>query len=479
MRSEETMIYEIQSKSDFSTGATLVVRIPEDDFDHQAFYTVERDWPSFLLPFRCHSVDGQVECTYHLGAATKLQYRFGSRSAKEYIEFWKQILLPLLECDDWFLQPYSFVLDPAYLYIDREAEHVLYVYIPTKKSCGGAKDLRDMVAALARQNPATEHELENMALRAIMEDFRPKEFLQMIKGFDRSEAGAKKQSGYLYEHPTAAEMPMYSQSPVAPQPIYQPVQAVQPPAPQPVSSVPQPEYTPVPRQSPGGPDDIVIEFDDKKKKDKKTKKEKSVKEKKEKPVKEKKEKPIKEKKGWNKKEKGNEILLGAEYEEMFAPKPAYMPQSAAVAAPAVSPVPFVPSAHSVPPVVQQAEEYDDVTQLEDMSAGARLRLVGAPTFPSSILVTVASGRPFTIGRFDVSVGHQQSDFEFDKKSRGVSRHHAVIERDGNGNYWLIDLSSTAGTFVGGKRLTPNVPEYLQSGCTVSFGTSGADYIWEC
>jgi len=469
------MIYEIQSKSDFSTGATLVVRIPEDDFDYQAFYTVERDWPSFLLPFRCHSVDGQVECTYHLGAATKLQYRFGSRSVKEYVEFWKQILLPLLECDDWFLQPYSFVLDPAYLYTDREAEHVLYVYIPTKKSCGGAKELRNMVASLARQNPATEHELENMALRAIMEDFRPKEFLQMIKGFDRSEVGVQKQGEYLYERPTAAEMPMYSQDPVAPQPIYQPVQAAQAPTSQPV-------YQPVssaPQSALGGLDDIVIEFDDKKKKDKKAKKEKPVKEKKEKPVKEKKEKPTKEKKGRNKKEKGNEILLGAEYEEMFAPKPSYVPQPAAVAAPAVSPAPFVHSAPAVPPVVQQAEEYDDVTQLEDMSAGARLRLVGAPTFPSSILVTVSSGRPFTIGRFDVSVGHQQSDFEFDKKSRGVSRHHAVIERDGNGNYWLIDLSSTAGTFVGGKRLTPNVPEYLQSGCTVSFGTSGADYIWEC
>lgn len=462
------MIYEIQSRSDFSTGATLVVRIPEDDFDHQAFYTVERDWPSFLLPFRCHSVDGQVECTYQLGAATKLQYRFGSRSAKEYIGFWKQILLPLLECDDWFLQPYSFVLDPAYLYTDREAEHVMYVYIPTKKNCGGAKELRDMVAALARQNPATEHELENMALRAIMEDFRPKEFLQMIKGFEHNEASSQKQDEYLYERASVAEKPVYPQAAATPQPIYQPAQAVQPPAPQPAFSAVPKDHTPAAQPALGGLDDIVIEFDDKKKKDKKAKKEKPVKEKKEKPAKAKKEKPAKEKKGLlSKKEKGNEILLGAEYEEEPARNPVYVPQAAPVAAPVMA------------PVVQQMEEYDDVTQLEDMSAGARLRLVGSSTLPSSIVVTAAPGRAFTIGRFDVSVGHQQSDFEFDKKTRGVSRHHAVIERDGNGNYWLIDLSSTAGTFVGGKRLTPNVPEYLQSGCTVSFGTSGADYIWEC
>ena len=45
---------------------------------------------------------------------------------------------------------------------------------------------------------------------------------------------------------------------------------------------------------------------------------------------------------------------------------------------------------------------------------------------------------FTIGRFDANIGKKQSSFEFDKKTRAVSRRHAVIERDTDG-YKIIDL----------------------------------------
>ena len=88
------------------------------------------------------------------------------------------------------------------------------------------------------------------------------------------------------------------------------------------------------------------------------------------------------------------------------------------------------------------------------------------------------GQAFTIGRFDVSVGHQQSDYEFDKQTKAVSRHHAAIEREQDGCYTLVDLDSKAGTFLNGERLTPNVPVPLTRGSRVSFGTGGADYIWE-
>ena len=42
---------------------------------------------------------------------------------------------------------------------------------------------------------------------------------------------------------------------------------------------------------------------------------------------------------------------------------------------------------------------------------------------------------------------------------------------------LVDLASSAGTFVDGERLIPNVPRPLASGNRISFGTGGADYIW--
>ncbi|MBR2131657.1 MAG: FHA domain-containing protein [Oscillospiraceae bacterium] len=120
---------------------------------------------------------------------------------------------------------------------------------------------------------------------------------------------------------------------------------------------------------------------------------------------------------------------------------------------------------------------DESTQLDGGLCGAYLRLISDAPLPGNISVRVEQGRAFTIGRFDVSVGHKQSDFEFEKGTKAVSRRHAAIERDGDG-YWIMDLSSSAGTFVNGEKLLPNMPKQLVRGCRVSFGTGGADYIWE-
>ncbi len=84
---------------------------------------------------------------------------------------------------------------------------------------------------------------------------------------------------------------------------------------------------------------------------------------------------------------------------------------------------------------------------------------------------------FTIGRFDVTVGRKQSDFEFAKNTMGVSRHHAVIERH-HGRYQITDLQSSAGTYVNGTRLRANETVTLENDCRVSFGYDGADYLWK-
>lgn len=111
------------------------------------------------------------------------------------------------------------------------------------------------------------------------------------------------------------------------------------------------------------------------------------------------------------------------------------------------------------------------------NCAAKLRLVGDERLPREIAVIGDLGRPFTIGRFDITVGKQQSDFEFDQSTKAVSRRHAAIERAANG-YVLVDLSSRAGTYINGKRIPANIPYELTAGAQVSFGTSGADYVFE-
>jgi hypothetical protein len=51
---------------------------------------------------------------------------------------------------------------------------------------------------------------------------------------------------------------------------------------------------------------------------------------------------------------------------------------------------------------------------------------------------------------------------------GVSRLHAVIKRDGN-HIIFIDLGSANGTYINGKRLTPNVEQVLSHGDIIALG----------
>lgn len=435
------MTYDIQIKNDFS-GAMLVVRFPEEELDRKALYTIETDQPDFLLPFRHRSVDGQVECIYQLGDFSKLQYRFGRRSTEEGVALWEMLLRPLLECRDWFLNPFSFALNVQQIYVNKEGKRIGYVYIPSKRECAGPDDLRTMVSELAQQNPMMDPELENKILRAIMQEFNPKGFLKMLREF-KGESAPSQQSApaaQLYE----------SAGQVQPVPVMQPAPQAR------VDQPPVRKEPPVYAANDG--DDIVINLD----------KGTAAKEKKTKGVfgkAEKQSSPKEHKAGLfakkEKKQKGQkEIVLGAA-ERSFAPE---MPQQT--------------RPQQMAPVWTPAVEESDETQLGEVYNRTCLRLVGDPSLPREIPVEIGAGQVFTIGRFDVSVGHAQSDFEFDKKTKAISRHHAAIERRADGSYVIVDLSSSAGTFVNGERLGANVPCRLTRGCRVAFGTSGADYIWE-
>jgi pSer/pThr/pTyr-binding forkhead associated (FHA) protein len=98
--------------------------------------------------------------------------------------------------------------------------------------------------------------------------------------------------------------------------------------------------------------------------------------------------------------------------------------------------------------------------------------------PERIVINIKPGSVFTIGRHSASVGTKQSDFEFPVRTKEVSRRHAVIERSQSG-YQIVDIGSSAGTYVNADKIIPNVSQPLSAGDKVSFGRAGADYTWEC
>ncbi|MCD7806405.1 MAG: FHA domain-containing protein [Lachnospiraceae bacterium] len=73
------------------------------------------------------------------------------------------------------------------------------------------------------------------------------------------------------------------------------------------------------------------------------------------------------------------------------------------------------------------------------------------------------------------VGAQADLVQVCLNSPGVSRIHASVRRDQQGNSILEDLNSTNGTWVNESRLSPRVPYVLNRGDKVSF--AGCDYIF--
>ncbi len=86
------------------------------------------------------------------------------------------------------------------------------------------------------------------------------------------------------------------------------------------------------------------------------------------------------------------------------------------------------------------------------------------------VLPLADRNEFTLGRIsegqpimpDVDLSPYQA------YARGVSRLHAVLKREAS-RAFLMDLGSSNGTFVNGKRLSPNVDHALANGDVIALG----------
>jgi len=340
------MNYEIQSRSDFITGSYLVIRIPENEIDKHALHTIQEDCPDFIIPFHYKSIDGNIEFIYKVGTLCKLQYFSSVLTPGEYTRLWQGLLKPLLMCEDWFMNPGSFVINADYLYYDKEKSAVRYVYIPSTYVCSGNDAFYEMAAEVSKTITVSDAVLENKVLRAIIKDFNPLEFLKMLN--DHNAEGLELQKTAPLNNNIEKQKNSVSTT-----------EAV----------INDASY---------GFDSGVLEVNE--------------------------------------------------------------------------------SASAI-------------------SERPGLRCIGKTHLPTRIEVLIKEGEIFTIGRNDAAIGKRQSNFEFDKKTKAVSRRHAVIERGSDG-YRIIDLSSSAGTFVNDKKVPPNTPINLETGSNVSFGNSGVNYIWE-
>ena len=85
-------------------------------------------------------------------------------------------------------------------------------------------------------------------------------------------------------------------------------------------------------------------------------------------------------------------------------------------------------------------------------------------------LTLAEDKPVIVGRVDLSTGYKPNlDLTpYDAHKRGVSRGHIRLHLQDQ-HLFITDLESANGTFMSGKRLTPNEPVMLHDGDEVVLG----------
>lgn len=406
--------YEIESKSDFLTGMHLVVRVPDSEVDENALYTIQGDCPGFIVPFKCKSINGQTELTYKVGTLCRLQYFYGEVSHAEYAKLWRGLLSPLIECRDWFMNPSSFVLSADYLYYDKNKETVAYIYIPSKTKCSGHEAFIEMAVEVAKNIKVSDPALENRVMRSIINDFNPDEFLKMLS--EHAMFGECEQQDEAESYALAEIGETADTAVQGTQPGYEK-------SPQPHLPADKPPPTEIP------------ELQTKKSTAKKKARASGV-------------------FGiFGSREKKNAEAKEDGFQDMM---------------PVTTPLQTVVNDVAIPDFTQE---------VRSMMNGAGFRCIGRLGLPQGIEVKIEDGEIFTIGRHDANIGVKRSSFEFEAKTKAISRRHAAIERSGAA-YSIIDLSSSAGTFVDNKKLPPNTLFPLENGCRVSFGNLGADYVWE-
>ncbi len=160
------------------------------------------------------------------------------------------------------------------------------------------------------------------------------------------------------------------------------------------------------------------------------------------------------------------------------------PAAAAEAAPADAPAAPAPAVAASAPadIATPAPDAPPAPAVPDQAA-AGFPQAATPLPAPMLTITFADNAEFSVkqdvtnvGRADIAQDwHPELDvipFGGGDPNFGVSRHQAVIRRDGN-TFSILDVGSTNGTYVNGRMLEYNKAVELRDGDTIAFGAFNA------
>ncbi len=109
---------------------TSVVVEDRKKLDLVALKVIRYDCPPFLLPIHLVSIDNEIQLRYEILGGIRLAYMTLQMGKNELNKLLNQLLLPYVDCADWFLDFHNIYLDRNYIMIDQNDFKVKYVYMP-------------------------------------------------------------------------------------------------------------------------------------------------------------------------------------------------------------------------------------------------------------------------------------------------------------------------------------------------------------
>jgi hypothetical protein len=108
---------------------------------------------------------------------------------------------------------------------------------------------------------------------------------------------------------------------------------------------------------------------------------------------------------------------------------------------------------------------------------SRIVPAAAPPPDDHVAVLALAGEAIELTAADVTIGRDPAAVDVVIDAPGISRLHARIRRDAEGNYWLYDEGSEQGTFLNYERLGL-APRRLQHNDVVQLGPVGVRFRLE-
>lgn len=98
--------------------------------DKTAIKVIRYDCPSFLLPLKLVNIDNQLQLRYEILGGIRLSYMPMKMRKREFVQMLNQMIMPFMDCADWFLDYRNLYLDRDYIMVDQTDYKTKYIYLP-------------------------------------------------------------------------------------------------------------------------------------------------------------------------------------------------------------------------------------------------------------------------------------------------------------------------------------------------------------